>query len=101
MNSHAASSLAPLGFESAHGRSWAHGVLTPRAHAPWAATMLDFAGRSVHLYPGARGPVAAWYFGVKPREDATVVALGRNAWRDGTPSGDAQAHAAALIERGI
>jgi hypothetical protein len=101
MSSHATSSLPPLGFETAHGHAWAHGDLAPRADARWAVTMLDFAGRSVHLYAGARGAVGAWYFGVKPRDDATVIALGRAAWCDGHPTEAAQAHAAALIARGI
>jgi hypothetical protein len=71
-----------------------------RAGATPRRDCLDFAGRSVHLDVAAIGPVVGWYFGTKPRRDATVIAVGRRAWHAGSPDAEIQAHAAALIERG-
>ena len=101
MNAHAFSSPSPVAFESTARLAPPRNRIASRAGVSAASGMLDFAGRSVHLHAADVGPVIAWYFGVKPRRDATVIALGRRAWRNAQPEADAQAHAATLIERGV
>lgn len=100
MNAHAFSSPAPLAFDAGRNRVRPSAV-APRAGQATQGHRLDFSGRSVHLVAATVGPVVAWYFGVTPRRDATILALGGRAWRDGQPDAHVQAHAAALIEQGV
>ena len=86
---------------SAHAIALPLPATGPRAGGTWIDGYLDFAGRAVHLDAASIGTVVAWYFGVTPRRDAAILALGPGSWRDGRPDREAQAHAAALIERGV
>jgi len=101
MDAHALWPLSPVAFEAKRERESAHRTTAPRVGAGDDAPFLDLDGRSVQLPVAGRRVVAAWFLDVKPRRDATVIALGRGAWRHGEPDASAQAHAAALIERGV
>ena len=101
MNAHALSPPSPVAFESTARLARPQTGVPSRAGVPAASGRLDFAGRSVNLHAADVGLVTAWYFGVTPRRDATVMALGRRAWRNGQPHTSAQAHAVALIECGV
>lgn len=100
MNAHAVASPARLAFDSRRHLARARG-LAPRAGQATNRHFLDFSGRSVHLDGANVGAVVAWYFGVTPRRDATILAVGGRAWHDGVPGARTQAHAAALIEQGV
>ena len=100
MNAQVFSSPARLPADLGRSPARSCGV-APRAGQATKRHVLDFSGRSVHLDGATVGPVVAWYFGVTPRRDATVLAVGGRAWRDGVPDAHAQAHAAALIEQGV
>jgi hypothetical protein len=99
MNAHAISSPARLAFDSRHKLARSSPA-APRDEAT-NGRFLDFPGRSVHLDGATVGPVVAWYFGVTPSRDATILAVGGRAWHDGVPGASIQAHAAALIEQGV
>jgi len=100
MNAHAFSSPARLAFDSRRNFARSRGI-APRAAPATHRHFLDFSGRSVHLDGANVGPVVAWYFGVTPCRDVTILAVGGRAWHDGVPGAQAQAHAAALIEQGV
>jgi len=100
MTTHAIPSLSAVVLDTSRLPGATHAAAAPRAGATARSGCLDFAGRAVHLDAAAIGPVVAWYFGAKPRRDATLIAVGRRAWRGGRPDVEVQAHAAALIERG-
>jgi hypothetical protein len=100
MNAHAFSSPAPLAVDSRRNPARSS-VAAPRTGPATNRHFLDFSGRSVHLDGANVGAVAAWYFGVTPCRDATVIAVGGRAWDDGMPGARTQAHAAALIEQGV
>ena len=101
MDAHALWSLSPVAFEARRESESAHRTIDARAGALQDGVFVDLDGRSVALPVVGRRVVTAWFLDVKPRRDATVVALGRGAWRDGQPNASAQAQAAALIERGV
>jgi hypothetical protein len=98
MNAHAFPSAVPAAF-SPHPAP--QSAATPRALDAPTKRPLDLAGRSVKLPAGRIGTVTAWYFGIAPGRDISVVALRARAWRDGQPATHVQTEVAALIERGV
>lgn len=101
MDAHALWPLSPVAFDAKRERELAPPAFGARDGADDDAPFLDLDGRSVQLPVAGRRVVAAWFLDVKPRRDATVIALGRRAWRHGAPDAGAQARAAALVERGV
>ena len=99
MDAHALWPLSPVAFEAKRDVESSHRTAGPRVDDD--AALVDLDGRSVQLPVAGRRVVAAWFLDVRPRRDATVVALGRGAWRHGQPNAGAQARAAALVARGV